>query len=95
MTDETLVLVVGADPKPHDVVAFENAKRAIVDADADRIDGAGRMYRLETEARMIGVGPEQLVRALSLRANRGRERLARLAEGTGSTRPHLSLGSSS
>ena len=95
MTDETLVLVVRADPEPDDVIAVENTQRAIVDADANRIDWAGRMDRLETEARMIGVGPEHLVRALSLRANRGRKRLARLAEGSGSSRPHLSLGSRS
>ncbi len=71
MVDETLVFVMRADPEPDDVVALENAECPVMEADANGIVGAGRMNRLEAETRMIGIGTEEFIRVLSLRANLG------------------------
>lgn len=49
LADQLVVLRVRSDPKPHDAVRCFDAHRAIVDADACRVETT---YLLEVERRM-------------------------------------------
>ena len=53
--------MVRANPEPHDVASFQNAKGAIVDTHSHRIHLAPLTYPLEVQARVIGVRRKKTV----------------------------------
>ena len=67
--EESIIIFVGADPKPNDQLAFLNPNGPIIPRDANRIDWAVRMHLFEPETRMTRVLLKQLIGLLGAALN--------------------------
>ena len=57
--NQPLVVPVGTNPKPHNIVPFRNSKGSITQGDSNRVDLPCGMNLLEPETWMVGVISEE------------------------------------
>ena len=85
---------VRADPEPDDVIARDDAKGPISEADANRVNRVAGVNALEAQARMSGVLQKQPISETSLPFHMLGQARVLIPEATGSGRLHIFLGSS-
>ena len=67
--NQTVIISVGADPKPGDHRPFENTKSAVAKSNANGINVFSLIHLFESEAGVGGISPEKSVSAACLRLN--------------------------
>lgn len=53
--NEFVIVSMGANPEPDDLISLTHSRRSIAEANSCRVDGARRMHLLEPQARVIWV----------------------------------------
>ena len=61
LSEEQVVIFVGADPEPNDRLIFLNPNCPIVPRDANRVDGATPVHLFEPKTRMPRILLKQLI----------------------------------
>ena len=78
-----VVVGMGPDPKPHGDISIDDGKRAIAEPNPCGVDWLSRMDLFETEAAMIRVALEALIRFARAATNMLGKALVRVAEAAG------------